>query len=230
MKTSIIVPFFNEASIASTVANEIGKVRDYQDEYIFVNDGSTDETGRILSNISWATCIHLPRNMGQSAAIYAGLQAARGETIVTLDGDGQNDPRDIRQLLEVLDGFDFVIGLRGQRHDSPSRKMASRFANSLRRSILHDGIHDSGCGIKAFRKAVIKAFFPFNGLHRYMPVLAANAGFRVTEYPVNHRPRSGGISKYTNFGRAIRGVHDLIGVKWILRRAVYPEPSPKQAL
>ena len=222
MKTSIIIPFYNEEETIDEVVDELRATRGSIDEYIFVDDGSTDRTAATLASHTWARLVKLPRNMGQSAAIYAGLMHAQGDVLVTLDGDGQNDPADISTLVRLTSEFDFVIGYRKTRRDTSSRKVASRLANALRSHCLRDGVRDSGCGLKAFRKHVLMAFIPFNGLHRFMPALAINAGFSVTECPVNHRPRKGGTSKYGNFERGLRGAQDLWGVKWMLRRAVYP--------
>jgi dolichol-phosphate mannosyltransferase len=222
MKVSIVIPFHNEAESVKAVLGEILAVRDPRDEIIAVDDGSSDGTGAIMDGLSGITVIHLPRNMGQSAAIYKGLKAATGDVIATLDGDGQNDPADINQLVMALSGADFAMGYRHTRKDTWSKRAGSRLANGIRRGLLHDQVRDSGCGIKAFRREVVEAFIPFNGLHRFMPALAINAGFKVAECPVNHRPRKAGTSKYTNWERGLRGIYDLFGVRWYLKRAVYP--------
>ncbi|MGC9453009.1 MAG: glycosyltransferase family 2 protein [Oceanipulchritudo sp.] len=225
MKISIVVPFHNEAGCAAAVLEELRSVRGAADEIIAVDDGSTDETATIIEGIPGIISIHLAGNQGQSAAVYAGIHAATGDFIFTMDGDGQNDPNDFETLREALDAADFAIGYRLNRMDSWSKRAASRLANGLRSRILNDCVRDSGCGLKAFRRQALKAFIPFNGLHRFMPALAINAGLRVVERPVHHRPRHAGTSKYTNWDRGLRGLYDLIGVSWFLRRAVYPTPS-----
>ncbi len=228
MKLSIVIPFHNEAGSAQSVVEEVLQVRGRGDEIIAVDDGSTDGTGAILAGLDGIRLIRLARNLGQSAALWAGLQAATGDRIATLDGDGQNDPADIGRMLALLESADLVIGYRARRRDAWSKRIASRVANGIRRRLLRDGVRDSGCGIKVFRREVVAAFIPFNGLHRFMPALAANAGFRVAECPVNHRPRAAGVSKYRNWERALRGVVDLFGVGWFLRRAVYPAPVQRE--
>jgi len=222
MKVSIVIPFYNEAESVRAILDEVKSVRDPEDEIVAVDDGSKDGTAAILDGIPGITVLHLPRNTGQSAAIYAGLKAARGRIIATMDGDGQNDPADFSKLIAGLADADMVMGYRGQRKDTWSKRIGSRLANKIRGGLLRDHVRDSGCGIKAFHREVVEAFIPFNGLHRFMPALAVNAGFKVVECPVNHRPRQAGTSKYTNWGRALRGIYDLIGVSWYLRRAVYP--------
>jgi len=222
MKLSIVIPFHNESACAHAVITEVLSTCTHCDEIIAVDDGSTDGTDRILAQIHGVTVLRLPRNLGQSAAIYAGLQAASGDAIATLDGDGQNDPADLARMTSLLADADLVIGYRAHRHDSWSKRIGSRIANRIRHALLHDHVRDSGCGIKVLRREVRQAFIPFNGLHRFMPALARKAGFRVIETPVNHRPRRSGTSKYTNWERALRGVYDLIGVSWYLRRAVHP--------
>jgi dolichol-phosphate mannosyltransferase len=170
--------------------------------------------------------LRLTQNRGQSAAMYAGMRAATGEVIVLMDGDGQNDPADIEKLLDRLEqgGLDVVCGQRVKRRDTLSRRIASRSANAIRRSILNDGISDTGCSLKAFRREHVELLVPFNGLHRYLPAVFKHAGLRMAELPVNHRARTLGISKYTNWNRALRGIYDLFGVRWLLnRKVIFPK-------
>jgi dolichol-phosphate mannosyltransferase len=221
LSLSIVVPFHNEALCAEPVMTEIRRAQPFA-EIIAVNDGSTDETAAILDRFPGIRVIHLRRNLGQSAAVYAGMQAAGGDLIATLDGDGQNDPEDLTHMIRALESADFVIGYRDKRRDSAAKRFASRVANVVRAGILRDGARDTGCGIKVFKREVRAAFIPFNGLHRFMPALACNAGFRVRQVAVNHRPRNAGQSKYTNWERGLRGLYDLVGVSWYLRRAVHP--------
>jgi dolichol-phosphate mannosyltransferase len=158
--------------------------------------------------------------------MYAGMRAATGEFIVLMDGDGQNDPADIEKLMDRLeqDGADVACGQRVKRRDTWSRRAASRTANAIRRIFLNDGIHDTGCSLKVFRREQVDLLVPFNGLHRYLPALFKHAGLRLIEVPVHHRARARGVSKYTNWNRALRGIYDLFGVCWLLnRKVIYPK-------
>ncbi|MCB1093938.1 MAG: glycosyltransferase, partial [Verrucomicrobiae bacterium] len=158
------------------------------------------------------TPLRLTENRGQSAAIYAGLRAAKGSICVLLDGDGQNDPADIEKLVEAVrnGSCDVACGRRAKRKDTWSRRAASRIANRIRRTFIHDGISDTGCSLKVFRKDCVDLLVPFNGLHRFLPAIFTHAGLRLSEIDVNHRPRQAGASKYTNWERALRGIYDLI--------------------
>jgi dolichol-phosphate mannosyltransferase len=162
--------------------------------------------------------VSLAGHFGQSAALYAGLSVAEGEICVLMDGDGQNDPADISKLVRLLNDADLVCGFRQNRQDTWSRRSASWLANFIRRSVLHDHVRDSGCGLKAMRRADLCHIVPFDGLHRFLPVMFGNAGLRIVEVEVNHRPRRHGKSKYTIGRRALLGLHDLIGVRWLMRR------------
>jgi dolichol-phosphate mannosyltransferase len=219
MSLSIIIPFYNEAENVQSVIKEV-RTAQPQAEIVAVNDGSRDDTGKILDSLQGIQVIHFEKNLGQSAAMFAGLRRAKGEFLAMMDGDGQNDPADLQRLLEAIPQADMVCGYRQKRNDSWSRRLASRIANNIRRSILHDGIRDTGCSLKLMRREFVKYLVPFNGLHRYMPAMLKNAGARNVELPVNHRPRQAGVSKYTIGGRALRGIHDLVGVAWLLKRQV----------
>jgi dolichol-phosphate mannosyltransferase len=141
---------------------------------------------------------------------------------VLLDGDGQNDPADIEKLVAAVkaDDCDVACGRRAKRKDTWSKRAASRIANRVRRTFIHDGINDTGCSLKAFRKEAIELLVPFNGMHRFLPAIFTHVGLRLAEIDVNHRERKAGDSKYTNFDRAIRGLYDLVGVCWLLKRKV----------
>lgn len=221
---SIVVPFFNEADCVESVLREIQACQPAA-ELIAVDDGSSDGTWDIIRSLPGITPLRLSRNRGQSAAIYAGLRAAGGSICVLLDGDGQNDPADIARLVEAVarGECDVACGRRAKRRDTWSRRAASRIANRVRRAFIHDGISDTGCSLKVFRKDCVDLLVPFNGLHRFLPAIFTHAGLRLGEYDVNHRPRHAGTSKYTNWERALRGLYDLVGVCWLLRRKiVYP--------
>lgn len=222
---SIVVPFYNESENVLLVLDELRQCQP-DAEIIAVDDGSSDDTWVKIRTRSDIRGLHLTENRGQSAALYAGLRAARGAVCVTMDGDGQNDPADIATLLAERErsGVDVVCGQRAKRQDTWSRRAASRVANRIRRSFLNDGVRDTGCSLKVFPKSAVEYLVPFNGLHRYLPAIFLKAGLRLSEVPVNHRPRTLGVSKYTNWDRALRGIYDLIGVAWLLRRKTHYPP------
>jgi dolichol-phosphate mannosyltransferase len=219
-RLSVVIPFFNEEDNVTALTQEVRQACP-EAEIVLVDDGSTDGTRQKIQAESGVEMVFLDRNCGQSAALYAGLHRARGEICVMLDGDGQNDPADIPLLVAGLREADVVCGYRRRRNDTWQRRAASRFANRVRRAFLHDGIRDTGCSLKAMRREHVRFLVPFNGMHRYIPALLKNAGLAIIEVPVNHRPRRHGISKYTIGGRAWRGLRDLIGVAWLLRRQIH---------
>jgi dolichol-phosphate mannosyltransferase len=218
---SIVVPFYNEEETIRGVLDEIVRLHPEAD-IVAVDDGSKDATWQILQDFPTVRSFRFPQNRGQSAAMYAGLREAKAPICVLMDGDGQNDPADIKSLVAALSSgeADVVCGYRAQRKDTASRRWASKIANSIRRSILHDGVRDTGCSLKAFRKEVVDHLVPFHGMHRYLPAIFLKAGLKIAEVPVNHRPRMAGTSKYTNWERALRGIYDLLGVRWLLSRKV----------
>jgi dolichol-phosphate mannosyltransferase len=224
---SVVVPVFNEARNVSILAEEIRNVlltAGESWECVFVNDGSTDGTGRELERLCRGggpfRALHFARNAGQSAALITGLRAARGEYIVTLDGDLQNDPADIPRVVELLKRYDCVCGVRANRRDGLVKRLSSRIANRVRGLVLGDGIQDAGCGTKGFRRACIEHLPAFNGIHRFFAVFIREAGFTLAECTVNHRPRVHGTSKYGIHNRLWRGLYDLAGVAWLRRRYV----------
>jgi len=220
-QVSIIVPFFNEEETVAEVLSEILRTNPGA-EVIAVDDGSNDGTAAVLDGIAGVRALHFSKNRGQSAAMYAGLKAATRPICALMDGDGQNDPADIPKLVKALQlgGNDVICGYRANRVDTASRRYASKFANSIRRKFLHDGVRDTGCSVKVFRQQAVDHLVPFNGMHRYLPAIFLQAGLKIGEIPVNHRGRMAGQSKYTNWERALRGIYDLIGVQWLLRRKV----------
>lgn len=221
-RVSIVVPFFNESENVLLVLDELRNCQP-DAEIIAIDDGSTDDTWAKIQSRPDIRGLHLSANCGQSAAMYAGLRVARGDLCVTMDGDGQNDPADISKLLAERErsGVDVVCGQRAKRRDTWSRRAASRIANRIRRAFLNDGVRDTGCSLKVFPRQAVEYLVPFNGLHRYLPAIFLKAGLRLSEIPVNHRPRTLGISKYTNWDRALRGIYDLVGVAWLLRRKIH---------
>lgn len=225
---SVVVPFFNEeenvARLYEQIAAVFAQLPDYDHEVLFVNDGSTDGTRVVMDALAAAhpevRAIHLARNMGQSAAVYAGMTRSRGDYILTLDGDLQNDPADFPRFLELLRDYDCVHGYRADRHDTLVRRVSSKVANAVRNWVLRDGVRDSGCGAKGFRRVCLAHLPPFNGLHRFMAVFIRAAGLRLVETPVRHHARQFGVSKYGIGNRLWRGIYDLIGVRWLRRRFV----------
>jgi len=225
---SVVVPFFNEEEnvprLAERLAAVFASLPGYEFECLCVNDGSLDGTRAAIAAVAAGDNrfrpVHLARNSGQSAALLAGFQRARGGFILTLDGDLQNDPADFPRFLELLETHDCVCGYRANRHDDWVRKLSSRVANVVRNAVLHDGIRDSGCGAKGFRRACVAHLPPFNGMHRFMAVFIRRAGFTIVECPVTHHARQFGVSKYGIGNRAFRGLYDLVGVSWLRRRFV----------
>jgi dolichol-phosphate mannosyltransferase len=223
---SVVVPVKDEAGNVGPLAREIAAaLAGESHEILFVDDGSTDGTAAALQalkgEIPQLRALRHGRNLGQSRGIRTGVQAARGEIIVTLDGDGQNDPADIPKLLSALrvePDVAMVSGVRVKRQDSTSRRWASRLGNGFRSALLGDGATDTGCGLKVFRRTVFLDLPYFDHIHRFLIALVLREGWQVRYVPVNHRPRLTGTSKYTNFGRLLVGVQDLLGVRWLQRR------------
>ena len=227
MTCSLVVPFFNESeSVKAVVAEACAVMQSLEgdNEIIAVDDGSSDNTRRQLKDLvhQWPVLrvLAFDQNRGQAAALLDGLRSARGAILITMDGDGQNDPGDIPRLLEVLraGSADMVAGVRARRKDSWLRRKMSRLANAVRQSLLNDGVRDSGCALKAFNREVASAFIPIRTLYSFMPALAVCAGFRVVEIEVNHRPREQGISKYGLGVMLWRPLVDMVGVWWFARR------------
>lgn len=202
---SLVVPFYQEAGNilpVITAARGVITKLDPQFEAILVDDGSTDRTGSELAQAAAADprcqIITLPENRGQAVALFTGLLQSRGEIILTMDGDGQNDPEDFPALLALLErsGADVACGWRHDRHDNALRRALSRLANSIRSRYLRDGLHDAGCQLRVFRRDVIAALQPSPLMQTFLPAMAVAAGFRVVELPVRHHPRRHGDSKY----------------------------------
>ena len=188
-------------------------------EVIFVNDGSTDQTGRLLDEIlasdERARVIDHPQNHGLTAALNTGFRHARGDVIGMLDADMQNPPAEIAKLLAALSGYDMAIGWRKDRHDSWIRKTQSRIANAYRNKRTREQVHDVGCGLKVFRAEVMQHVKLYNGMHRFFPTLARMEGFTITEVPVAHRERAGGQSHFGIWNRLWKGLRDVKVVRWM---------------
>lgn len=219
-RVSVVVPLFNEEANMPILQSELcAALRDIDHEIIFVDDGSIDRTVERIENAANVRVLRFAKNAGQSAAIYAGLQAACGATAVLIDGDLQNDPADIPKLLaEISRGADLVCGYRTQRKDTLVKRLTSRVANFVRSRFTKDGVRDTGCTLKAMRRECVGALVPFKGMHRFIPALIKAAGYRLVEIPVNHRPRRFGRSKYGLGNRALRATIDMFGVRWLLSR------------
>jgi len=217
---SVVVPLYNEEQSVAILQRELADALTGLDyEIIFVDDGSRDETVARLAADPRTRVLRFEKNAGQSAALFAGLQAVRSEVAVLIDGDLQNDPADIPRLLaEISRGADLVCGYRAQRRDTLLKRVTSRVANFVRSRFTRDGVRDTGCTLKAMRRGCIAALVPFKGMHRFIPALLKGAGYRLVEIPVNHRPRRFGQSKYGLGNRALRATIDMFGVRWLLSR------------
>ena len=217
---SVVVPLFNEEQSVAILQRELADALTGGDyEIIFVDDGSQDETVARIATDPRTRLLRFEKNAGQSAAIFAGLEAVRSEVAVLIDGDLQNDPADIPRLLaEISRGADLVCGYRAQRKDTLLKRITSRVANFVRSRFTRDGVRDTGCTLKAMRRDCIAALVPFKGMHRFIPALVKGAGYSLVEIPVNHRRRRFGQSKYGLGDRALRATVDMFGVRWLLSR------------
>jgi len=233
MKISVVIPVCNEADNVGPLALEIQAALNGNApfEIVFVDDGSTDTTVQAVeatraTRVPEIRLLRHARRCGQSSAVHTGVREARAEWIVTLDGDGQNDPADIPALLAALAAREqshagtlrLVMGNRTTRKDTWLRRFSSRVANSVRGRLLHDGTPDTGCGIKLFHRATFLELPRFNHMHRFLPALFQRAGSEVISVPVHHRARTRGISKYGVRNRLFVGITDLFGVMWLIRR------------
>lgn len=228
MKLSVVIPCKNEAENLAFLLDEVDAAfigRDF--EVIVVDDGSDDGTGDLLAERmkrvgSRLRVMRHDRSAGQSAAVRTGMWSARGDIVCTMDGDGQNDPAYLPRLIDALTERGATCGVaagqRLARTDSSLKQWASRFANGLRQAILNDGTRDSGCGLKAVRADLFRAFPYFDGWHRYIPALAIREGYSVTHVDVVDRPRRHGVSKYGILDRGMQGALDLFGVWWLRKR------------
>lgn len=225
-KLSVVVPVFNESGNVVPLASEIKEVAEQliaskritSYEVIFVNDGSTDRTNEALLAAKRAnkkiTVVELRKNFGQTAALKAGFDHTSGDYIVTMDGDMQNDPRDIPRLIDTLEkGYDVVSGWRVNRRDSFGKKLSSRLMNGVRQALIGDFLHDYGCSLKIYRKECVQELELYGELHRYITAYLFIKGYKIGEIKVNHRPRKSGKTKY-GFGRGINGLLDLFYLKF----------------
>ena len=229
---AIVIAVYNEADNVAGVCAEIvaSFVAGPDYEVVFVDDGSTDATVEQVAALVQAhrsvRLLRHDRRCGKTMALRTGIAAARAPWIATLDGDGQNDPRDLLTMLrlawEARGPTPLVAGIRSRRRDPLSRRLATRFANGLRQSLLHDRCPDTGCGMKVFRAEDFARLPAFEGMHRFFPALFQMYGHKLICHGVTHRPRASGRSKYSNFGRAMVGIGDLLCVLWLRRRTTLP--------
>jgi dolichol-phosphate mannosyltransferase len=228
MKYSVVIPIKNEEENIKALIQEIEPVMEglrQKWELICVDDGSTDRSLLILQDL----CKHKPfmrilsftRNFGQSAAFAAGFKAARGELIITLDGDRQNDPADIPKLTAAIADCDLVVGWRVNRKDTFQKRFISRLSNGVRSRLCRDGIHDTGCSLKVYRKEALGQIKMYRGMHRFLPALFKIEGFRVKEIPVHHRERYKGETKYHLFNRSLGPIIDMFVVRWMRHRTLH---------
>ena len=227
---TVVAPMLNEAENVPGMAREIAEacaaIGPF--EAIFVNDGSSDDTAGAIAlmreEFPWLRELRHAAPSGQSSAVRSGVMAASAPVVCTIDGDGQNPPAEIPKLVGPLIAADadprlgLVAGQRVARQDTVSKKLASRMANRLRRWLLKDDTRDTGCGLKAFRRQAFLELPFFDHIHRYLPALFRREGWEIMLVDVSHRSREAGRSKYTNFGRALVGLRDLLGVAWLCKR------------
>ena len=225
---AVVVPVRNEAGNIAGLVAEIAQALDEQwpFEIVYVNDGSSDGTDaelkRLMAQYPFLRRVRHKQSCGQSAAVRTGVKAARAPLIVTLDGDGQNDPAFIPALLRALEAgaprVGLIAGQRVKRKSSGFKKFQSRIANAVRGAVLRDGTRDTGCGLKAFPREVFLSLPYFDGLHRFLPALVKREGYSIGYVDVVDRPRASGVSNYGMWDRLWIGILDLAGVWWLIRR------------
>ncbi|MBN1601218.1 MAG: glycosyltransferase family 2 protein [Chitinispirillaceae bacterium] len=228
MKYSFVIPVNNEeenlAQLLTEIDPVIGKLQT-PSEVLFIDDGSTDNSLKCLQELRkpypYIKIIVFDKNYGQSSGFDAGIQAAAGEVIITMDADLQNNPADVINLLKFYPEYEVVIGTRTRRNDSIVKLISSRIGNSVRNFITRDSIRDTGCSLKVFKSEIIKKVRLYHGMHRFMPTLCRMYGARVKEVPVSHRARSAGKSHYGIGNRALNGLMDTLAVRWILDRKLH---------
>ncbi|NQT18541.1 MAG: glycosyltransferase family 2 protein [Planctomycetes bacterium] len=222
---SVVVPVYNEEEnlpilIPAVVETMEAIGRSY--EVLLIDDGSTDRSYAVMLELKQShpslRCLKFRANAGQTAAMAAGFEQARGDVVITLDADLQNDPADIPKLLEKLDNYDAACGWRHDRQDSPWRLIQSRIANWVRNKLSGERIVDTGCSLKAYKRECLAKLKLYNGLHRFLPTLIKMEGYTVTEVKVSHHPRRHGEPKYGMWNRALPALRDLLTVRWMKKR------------
>jgi dolichol-phosphate mannosyltransferase len=222
---SVVIPLKNEEENILELIDELEPVMTSLNqpwELICIDDGSTDSTLQILHELTktkkYLRTIAFSRNYGQSSAFDAGFKSAKGQFVITLDGDRQNDPKDIPKLIAAVKDCDMVCGYRFNRRDPLVKRITSRLANSIRSRVCQDGIHDTGCSLKIYRTSCLRNIKMYQGMHRFLPALFKIEGFSVKEVQVNHRERTKGKTKYNFFNRSFNTIADLFAVHWMRRR------------
>ena len=226
---SVIIPIKDERENLSPLLTSLVKVMDSHEtsqsrpyEIVLVDDGSSDgsseELDRLAREYRTVRVFHFDRNYGKTCALEAGFHQSSGEIIIQIDGDLQQDCEDILKLLPHTASHDVVCGWRQRRQDGFVKMISSRIANRVRNFFTHDGVHDTGCPLKVFRRPVLERITLFEGMHRFFPALALMHGFTVTEVPVRHYPRIHGVSKYGMGNRLFKSLYDLIAVRWMQHR------------
>lgn len=230
MRYSIVVPIKNEEENIAELVGEVEPVMEALGapwELICIDDGSTDRSLLILQDLCrskpYMRVLTFTRNFGQSAAFKAGFEAARGELVITMDGDRQNDPADIPKLTAAVAECDLVVGWRVNRRDPWKKKIVSKMSNWVRSRLCRDGMHDTGCSLKVYRKSALDQIKMYKGMHRFLPALFKIEGYRIKEVPVNHRERPKGKTKYHFFNRSIGPIVDMFVVQWMRTRAIHPK-------
>lgn len=222
---SVVIPLKNEEENVVELVQELEPVMKALGknwELLCIDDGSTDKTLSILNELAqtrpFLRTIVFHKNYGQSSAFDVGFKKAKGEFVITLDGDRQNDPADIPKLLTAIPSYDLVCGSRANRRDPWTKKLTSRLANFVRSRFCKDGVKDTGCSLKVYRKSALEKIKMYQGMHRFLPALFLIEGFRVSEVPVNHRERVKGKTKYNFFNRSFNTIADMLAVRWMHKR------------
>lgn len=225
---TFVIPVYDEEENLLALYNELIDVintleRNY--EIIFIDDGSKDKSLTIIKNLTLKNknikYISFEHNVGQSGALYAGFTYAKGDIVITMDADLQNDPHDLIKMLDFYGEYDMITGWRYNRQDNLWKKIGSFIGNTVRNTITDENIHDTGCSLKIMKASLLKKIKMFKGLHRFLPTLMKLEGANVLEFKVNHRPRQKGKSKYGNFKRAIEGLYDVFVVRWMKKRYLH---------
>ena len=227
---SVVIPVYNEEeNVPILISQLISVLKDVAKSYemIFVDDGSTDQSRKVLRKMASehpeVRVLGFKKNCGETAAGAAGLKEARGKVVITIDADLQNDPQDIPMMLEYLNDYDMVTGWRQKREDSWTKKITSKIANRTRNWLSGEEIRDSGCTFRACKRECLQDLKLYKGMHRFIPTLVKMEGFRVIEIPISHHPRNFGVSKYTTWNRMWRAFVDLLAVKWMKSRHIHYE-------
>ena len=225
IRYSVVVPLKNEEDNIKELIDELKPIMSKMNEpweIICIDDGSSDNTLKILKELALIhpelRIIIFNKNYGQSSAFDAGFKNARGELIITMDGDRQNDPADIPKLLAAAADVDLVCGSRINRRDPLIKKITSKLANAVRSRVCHDSVQDTGCSLKVYRTSAAQKIKMYNGMHRFLPALFLIEGFRIKEVPVNHRERVKGQTKYNFFNRSFNTISDMFAVRWMQQR------------